>query len=539
MVKGSATLVMLHTYSGDPNGHVTGAAGDWCNDQSGGPIWVCQGGTEWSKPAGSSLYSPSSPGPLNFVAGDNTLPWYVVTGDPNGGGGTIAVPAGAMAIQITSGGVGWQCSTTYTPASCEADTSLSLPITIVLGAPAAVLAETAPTLPLTITTGVNDQFKFQGSSNDDILETFTIAAGTYTSLESLEAQIAASTGSIESETFDSYCDVGDNGTNISIVAVASLAADNGDTLSEGNGALAALGFTGTATFSGGIDSNGSFSYTLEGSSSENFSIASGTYTTIGDFMAAVSEAVGEFSDTFGDHVIVNNVGDTNLLFILDLASRGAYDNDSNLGGSTACLTVMGFTETFIFSGGVNAIWTQVWPTASVAGGQIIKAYPFSYNDEGLSTGESLASVSAGDLLIDAWIEIDTAWDGTTPLIDYGIAGYSSSGFLNNWGSGAADASEADQGVFTYLKGPSGRGFRVSQLSLSATVDWASQSSFPDGGLFDTPPQPAEYPQRIVPLKFVDDSSIEIWVTQTGFKGDADPGSTQGSGILYLVTATPA
>lgn len=46
-------------------------------------------------------------------------------------------------------------------------------------------------------------------------------------------------------------------------------------------------------------------------------------------------------------------------------------------------------------------------------------------------------------------------------------------------------------------------------------------------------------QRNVPARFANTDPIEVVVSQDGSIGGADPGSTVGAAILYLVTATPA
>jgi hypothetical protein len=43
----------------------------------------------------------------------------------------------------------------------------------------------------------------------------------------------------------------------------------------------------------------------------------------------------------------------------------------------------------------------------------------------------------------------------------------------------------------------------------------------------------------VPAKFTAADPIKVCVSQDGTNTGADPASTQGAGVLYLVTATPA
>jgi hypothetical protein len=65
-----------------------------------------------------------------------------------------------------------------------------------------------------------------------------------------------------------------------------------------------------------------------------------------------------------------------------------------------------------------------WATPSGGGGggagaPVVHKFAFAYDTASLHTGATAYTPAAGDVLLDAWIEIDTAWDGTTPLGDFG------------------------------------------------------------------------------------------------------------------------
>jgi hypothetical protein len=59
-------------------------------------------------------------------------------------------------------------------------------------------------------------------------------------------------------------------------------------------------------------------------------------------------------------------------------------------------------------------------TAGGAGATVVRAFPFAFDAAGLATGLALYTPTAGDKLLDAWLEIDTVWNGTTPLADVGV-----------------------------------------------------------------------------------------------------------------------
>lgn len=95
-------------------------------------------------------------------------------------------------------------------------------------------------------------------------------------------------------------------------------------------------------------------------------------------------------------------------------------------------------------------------TFSAQGALRIHQMPFSFDTPGLAAGISLPFADGyqplqGDLLCDAWISIDTAWDGTTPQGDIstdfpGIQYYidlSTDGFFKSLGLSAIDMTQAD------------------------------------------------------------------------------------------------
>jgi hypothetical protein len=73
------------------------------------------------------------------------------------------------------------------------------------------------------------------------------------------------------------------------------------------------------------------------------------------------------------------------------------------------------------------IQTQCFQLATGAGGggggagnTVVRKFPFTFSETDLAFGAPLYTPTVGDILLDAWIEVDTAWDGTTPLGDIGI-----------------------------------------------------------------------------------------------------------------------
>lgn len=156
------------------------------------------------------------------------------------------------------------------------------------------------------------------------------------------------------------------------------------------------------------------------------------------------------------------------------------------------------------------------------GAPVVRAFPFAFDSPGILTagGCPLYVPDPGDLLLDAWIEIETVWDGTTPLGDIGLFGASKAGL---WATTDAtltltttpNMDDAESATATGLSSPNG--------SLLFRLGAFTSSTVPGG---------------LLPAKFVTVDAICVCVSQTGVPGGANPVSSQGKAILYLVTCTP-
>jgi hypothetical protein len=176
------------------------------------------------------------------------------------------------------------------------------------------------------------------------------------------------------------------------------------------------------------------------------------------------------------------------------------------------------------------------------GVSIVRKFPFAFNDAGLAAGKTIYVPTIGDILHECWVQIDTAWNGTTPFGDVGTFVGLNSGFFSGIGPAPLDMTQADavqtgNGTLVGASGP-------SAATLAAIVD-ALQLVGTGGGLNPTGLSslasltslaPAG---RLFPCEFSTADPIKVCVSQTGQAGGADPGATQGAGFVYLVTATPA
>lgn len=169
------------------------------------------------------------------------------------------------------------------------------------------------------------------------------------------------------------------------------------------------------------------------------------------------------------------------------------------------------------------------------GAPVIRKFPFAFDTPGLLTGAALYTPTVGDVLLDAWFEIDTAWDGTTPQADLGhfASGYGMFASVVSAGAIPVDGVDTSMWSSGLLAGSS----TPSLASVSAMYDLISSYDFASGNWADAALNLTSA-RRVVPAKFSTTDSIKVCVSTTGATTGADPGSTAGAAVLYLVTATP-
>jgi hypothetical protein len=133
-----------------------------------------------------------------------------------------------------------------------------------------------------------------------------------------------------------------------------------------------------------------------------------------------------------------------------------------------------------------------------------------------SSGYALYTPTVGDVLMDVWVEITTAWDGTTPRFDVGTGvGVNVGLFGNTYGSVVAVAA-TDEGGGTGTRTTGAGGFGPSSLQAFAGYN---------GG-------------KATYATFTAANPLLIWVTQDGLQGGASPGASAGAGFVHLFVSTP-
>lgn len=168
-------------------------------------------------------------------------------------------------------------------------------------------------------------------------------------------------------------------------------------------------------------------------------------------------------------------------------------------------------------------WGPAKSGGSVKGVPIIRHFPVNYNDPNILTGQAFYTPTVGDLLLGAWLSISTSWNGTTPKFDFGLLSGGDTTGLMHLALGGSSETSPGSGDTTTQAGALGLQILGSSLNQNIAVTTAALAW---GGMS-------------APSKFVSATPLKYWVTSTGAIGGGSPGSTQGSGVLYIITATPA
>jgi len=178
--------------------------------------------------------------------------------------------------------------------------------------------------------------------------------------------------------------------------------------------------------------------------------------------------------------------------------------------------------------------------SGASGAAIVRKFPFAFNTPNILTGHAVYTPTIGDVFLDAWFEIDTAWDGTTPQGDLSqFLGGKNAGIYSGAGGGTPiDMTVANADATAGL----GLAILIANQTLHlATVDDLNNGRLDyavSGASVGWAPLGVTNGSSYLPAKFTAAAPIKVVVSQDGTNTGADPGSTQGAAVLYLVTATP-
>lgn len=164
-------------------------------------------------------------------------------------------------------------------------------------------------------------------------------------------------------------------------------------------------------------------------------------------------------------------------------------------------------------------FTAVSGGSGASGAVRLVTLDVTHATSGLAAGVTIFTPAVGDRIIDGWIEVDTAWDGTTPkaiICDAGggdyvtyvprdltLADYSGDGNLQAGNGSAAQPNGQETG------------------SQQSTYDAGSGT------------------YRTVPAKVLTAAPIVLAVSQNGYPGGDPTGSTVGAATACILVVTPA
>lgn len=153
------------------------------------------------------------------------------------------------------------------------------------------------------------------------------------------------------------------------------------------------------------------------------------------------------------------------------------------------------------------------------GKSVVRSFRFQFNTPGLLTGATIFTPTVGEVLIDAWLDVTTAWDGTTPLFDVGTFTTVHTGWFAVLGGGALDVTKADSTAVYPGLAVQGTGINFAGSDLAQTAATALAL-------------------RRLPARFTTADPLKICVSQDGTNTGTSPAATTGAAILYLRTAPP-
>jgi hypothetical protein len=182
--------------------------------------------------------------------------------------------------------------------------------------------------------------------------------------------------------------------------------------------------------------------------------------------------------------------------------------------------------------GVLNLVAEDGSVSQVAGGgsqpgaaRVIGPFPFTSVTPNLALGVDFYVPTVGDLLLDFWVEITTAWNGTTPLCDIGSASVFASGpgMISRCSNGfPCDLGNVDDSGAFGTNMLVGTGF--AEGGIAGNVAAASFNNTV---------------ARLLPARFVTADPLQVVVSTDGTTGGSATGATLGASAIYIKIATPA
>ncbi len=164
-----------------------------------------------------------------------------------------------------------------------------------------------------------------------------------------------------------------------------------------------------------------------------------------------------------------------------------------------------------------------WTAGGGGGASTVKVirFPFTHSTAGLAAGVVFYSAQAGEYLSIAAIEVDTAFNGTTPKADIGwLPDFASTNGIFNLLSGVAAPLDT-----AWSNGPDLPGTGAGIAPINAQV------LQPYGFTFTA--------TQSLPIKFTAPINLVVWASQDGMQGSTPIGGSAGAGAVVAQIWTPA
>jgi hypothetical protein len=150
-------------------------------------------------------------------------------------------------------------------------------------------------------------------------------------------------------------------------------------------------------------------------------------------------------------------------------------------------------------------WTLIPVPQAPLGGETVSSFAFSHSTGSTALAAGVATgivLNSGDLITAAWFEVDTAFNGTTPLADFG-------------------SFSSTEGLFKVLN--------------SAAVDMtAADGAVTDNSAIDKIGGAVLLGQAGMPVRCnANGTNLTLVVSETGAKGGTASGATAGAAILHV------
>ena len=167
------------------------------------------------------------------------------------------------------------------------------------------------------------------------------------------------------------------------------------------------------------------------------------------------------------------------------------------------------------SGEVRFAGTLEYTATTTKSPMAVRAFPFTYQTAGLSTGYTLWTPAVGDFIYDIGIVITTAFNGTTPKLDVGT-------FSGTTGLFKQLAGNPVDGTKLYANVTNNTGLQSSNSGLWLSTAIISVGTAGTAAIHD--------PQVLVTAA----SAISLVASQDGTKGGTAITSSAGVGTVFVV-----